>query len=222
MQLFLQQLAAGLASGAIYASLALALVLIYRATRIVNFAQGEMATFATFVAWSLTHHMSFWPAFLVTLVVAFAGGVALERVVIRPFENAPVLTPVIVTIGLALALNGLMSLIWGGASRQFPSAFSDGTVEIAGVIVGWQTLGTIGVTVAVVVLLAFFFRFTKVGLGLRAAALNPHASRLVGIRVGWMLALGWGFAAVLGAVAGMLIAPDVSLDPNMMQTILLY
>jgi branched-chain amino acid transport system permease protein len=220
---FAQQLAAGIREGAIYAGLALAIVIIYRSTRVVNFAQGEMATFTTFVAWSLMNHgLPFWMAFPVVLAIAFAGGVAIERVVIRPVENAPVLTIVIVTLGVALLLNGLMSVIWGGASRQFNGPFSTRTFDAGGVPISVQDIGIVAVSAGLVALLALFFRFTKLGLALRAAAVNPESSRLVGIRVGWMLALGWGLAAVIGAVAGMMIAPVVFLDPNMMQTILLY
>jgi branched-chain amino acid transport system permease protein len=220
---FAQQLAAGIREGAIYAGLALAIVIIYRSTRVINFAQGEMATFTTFIAWSLMNRgLSFWTAFPIVLAIAFAGGVAIERIVIRPVENAPVLTIVIVTLGLALLLNGLMSVKWGGASRQFNGPFSTRTIDVGGVPISVQDIGIVVVSGVLVVLLALFFRFTKLGLALRAAALNPESSRLVGIRVGWMLALGWGIAAVLGAVAGMMIAPVVFLDPNMMQTILLY
>jgi branched-chain amino acid transport system permease protein len=220
---FAQQLAAGIREGAIYAGLALAIVIIYRSTRVINFAQGEMATFTTFIAWSLMNHgLSFWTAFPIVLAIAFTGGVAIERIVIRPVEDAPILTIVIVTLGLALLLNGLTSVIWGGANRQFHGPFSTRTIDVAGVPVSVQDIGIVLVSIGLVALLALFFRFTKVGLALRAAAVNPDSSRLVGIRVGWMFALGWGIAAVLGAVAGMMIAPVVFLDPNMMQTILLY
>jgi branched-chain amino acid transport system permease protein len=220
---FLQQVVAGLASGGIYASLALALVLIYRTTRVVNFAQGEMAMFTTFIAWTLMDRgISFWPAFLLTLAIAFAGGLAIERIVIRPVEGAPILTVVIVTIGLALLLNGLASALWGSEVKSFESAFSTRAIEIGGVAVSVQDIGVIVVSLVIVAVLWLFFRFTKLGLALRAAAVNPDESRLVGVRVGWMLALGWGLAAVLGAVAGMLVAPTVFLEPNMMRAILLY
>ena len=220
---FLQQVVAGLASGGIYASLALAVVLIYRTTRVINFAQGEMAMFTTFIAWALIERgLPFWPAFALTLAIAFVGGVAIERIVIRPVENAPVLTIVMVTIGLALLLSGLASAIWGSEVKKFPSAFSTRTVDLGGVAVSVQDIGVIAVSIGLVLCLWLFFRFTKLGLALRAAAVNPEESRLVGVRVGWMLALGWGLAAVLGAVAGMMIAPTVFLEPNMMRAILLY
>jgi branched-chain amino acid transport system permease protein len=220
---FAQQIAAGIREGAIYAGLALAIVIIYRSTRVINFAQGEMATFTTFIAWSLMNHgLSFWTAFPIVLALAFTGGFAIERIVIRPVEDAPVVTIVIVTLGLALLLNGLTSLIWGGGNRQFRGPFSTRTIDVAGVPISVQDIGIVLVSVALVALLGLFFRFTKLGLGLRASALNPDSSRLVGVRVGWMLAFGWGLAAMLGAVAGMMVAPVVFLDPNMMQTILLY
>ncbi len=220
---FAQQLAAGIREGAIYAGLALAVVLIYRSARVINFAQGEMATFTTFVCWSLMNRgLSFWAAFPIVLAIAFVGGVAVERVLIRPVENAPVLTVVIVTLGIALLLNGLMNVIWGGGNKQFRGPFSTRTIDVGGVPISVQDIGIVVVSFALVVLLWLLFQYTKIGLALRAAAVNPDSSRLVGIRVGWMLALGWGIAAVLGAVAGMMIAPVVFLDPNMMQTILLY
>jgi branched-chain amino acid transport system permease protein len=223
MRDFFQHVVIGLSNGGIYASLALALVLIYRATRVINFAQGEMAMFTTFIAWSLLDRgLPYWGAFFATLAIAFGAGVALERIVIRPVERAPALIAVMVTIGLLIALNGAAFWIWGGEPKSFPSAFSTRTVDVGGVVFSIQDAGTIGVTIGAVALLWAFFRYTKLGLALRAAAVNPEESRLVGVRVGWMLALGWGLAAVLGAVSGMLIAPALFLDPNMMRPVLLY
>jgi branched-chain amino acid transport system permease protein len=220
---FAEQVTSGLADGAVYASLALALVIVYRTTRVINFAQGEMATFATFIAWSLTNHgFSFWAAFPLVLVIAFAGGLAIERVVIRPIESAPIITIVILTLGLALFLNGLMKLVWGDYDRQFSGGFSNRTVNVAGAHIAIQYIGTVCVLVALVVVLTLFFRFTKLGLALRAAALNPDSSRLTGVRVGWMLGLGWGLAAAVGAVGGMMIAPLLFLGPDMMHSVLLY
>jgi branched-chain amino acid transport system permease protein len=219
----LQQVVSGLASGGIYGSLALALVLIYRSTGVINFAQGAMATFTTYVAWTLIDHgWPFWPAFAATLVVAFVGGVVIERVLIRPVENAPVLTVVILSIGLLIFVNGAIGWIWGGAAKQFHGPFSTRPIHVAGVAFSIQDLGVIAVSLVSVAVLGLFFRFTKVGLALRASAVNPASSRLVGIRVGWMLALGWGLAAVLGAIAGMMAAPSLFLDPNMMQSVMLY
>jgi branched-chain amino acid transport system permease protein len=221
---FFQQVVAGLASGAIFAALALALVLIHRATGVINFAQGEMAMFTTYIAWTLieNHGLNEWLAFGVTLVFAFGLGVGIQRAVIRPIERAPILTTVIVTIGLVLIFNGLAGLIWSAEVRAFPSPFPNDTWVIGGVAISQQDVGTFLVVLVMVALLWAFFQFTKIGLALRASALNPDASRLVGVRVGWMLAIGWGLAAMLGAVAGMLTAPTVFLDPNMMQAVLIY
>jgi branched-chain amino acid transport system permease protein len=221
---FMQQVVAGLASGSIYASLALALVLIYRATGVVNFAQGEMAMFTTYIAWTLTenHGWSYWPAFVATLVFALGLGLGVHRVVIHPVERSSVLTLVIMTIGLGLVFNGLASLIWTAEIRAFPSPFPNETWEIGGVTISQQDVGTFAIVLLLVGLLWAFFQFTKTGLALRASALNPDASRLVGVRVSWMLAIGYGLAAMLGAVSGMLAAPTLFLDPNMMQATLIY
>jgi branched-chain amino acid transport system permease protein len=224
MQTFFQTVVSGLAQGSIYGSLALALVLIYKATEVINFAQGEMAMFTTYIAWSLiTHHgFSYWPAFFLTLLIAFVGGFALQRTVIRPLERANVLTMVMATIALLVILNGLASWIWTPQLQFFPSPFPTSSWVIGGVHISKQDVGTLGVTLACVLVLWLFFRFTKLGLAMRAGALNPSAARLLGVRTSWLLALGWGFAAALGAVSGMMVAPTVFLTPNMMQAVLIY
>ena len=223
---FAQQVVAGLASGSIYASLALAIVIIYRSTGVVNFAQGEMATFTTFIAWTLIDHgLGYWVAFALTLVIAFVGGVALERLVVRPVEGGPVLTIVILTIGLFILLGGLSNWIWKAEVRSFPPSrpFSTSAWDIGGVAVSKQDVGILTVTLGLVVALYLLFQHTKLGLALRAAALNPTASQLVGVRVGWMLALGWGLAAAIGAVAGLFTAAAAPpLEPNMMRPVLIY
>jgi branched-chain amino acid transport system permease protein len=221
---FMQQVVSGLASGGVYALLALALVIIHRSTGVINFAQGEMATLSTYIAWTLTvnHGWSYWPAFVATLAISFAGGVGIHRVVIRPVERGNVLRIVIVTIGLLVAINGFVVWKWGGEPQQLQSPFGTSTYDVGGVVVAANDIGTIAVALGIVVLLWLLFQFTKVGLALRAAAVNPEEARLVGVRVTWMLALGWGLAALLGAVAGMLTAPTVGLDPNMMAPVLIY
>jgi branched-chain amino acid transport system permease protein len=214
------QVLAGLATGSIYASLALALVMIYQATHLINFAQGEMAMFATYLAWSLINAgLGYWPAFFLTVLIAFVLGVLIERIVIRPVESSPVLAVVVVFIGLLVILNSVAGWIFTYTIKSFPSPFPAGF----GIrYMSSHQLGALGVTLVVLALLYVFFRFTPLGLAMRAAAQNPVSSRLVGIRVGWMLALGWGLAAAVGAVAGMMVAPIVYLDPNMMSGILLY
>ena len=221
---FMQQIVSGLASGGIYALLALALVIIHRSTGVINFAQGEMATLSTYIAWTLTfnHGWSYWPAFVATLAISFVGGVGIHRAVIRPVERGSVLRIVIVTIGLLVAINGFIIWQWSGEPQQLQSPFGTETYDIGGVVVAAHDIGTIAVALGIVLLLWGLFQFTKVGLALRAAAVNPEEARLVGVRVTWMLALGWGLAALLGAVAGMLTAPTVGLDPNMMAAVLIY
>jgi branched-chain amino acid transport system permease protein len=224
LQDFLQQIVSGLAAGGIYALLALALVIIHRSTGVINFAQGEMAMLSAYVAWALiaTHGWRYWPAFVGTIAISFAGGVGIHRLVIRPVERGSVLRIVIVTIGLVVAINGFVLWEWGGEPKQLTSPFGVRTFDVGGVIVAAHDLGTLAVAVGIVLLLWGLFQFTKVGLALRAAAVNPVEARLVGVRVSWMLALGWGLAAALGAVAGMLTAPTVGLDPNMMAPVLIY
>jgi branched-chain amino acid transport system permease protein len=212
---------AGLATGGIYASLALALVMIYQATHLVNFAQGEMAMVSTYIAWSLINAgMPYWPAFALTVVISFVMGVVIERIVIRPVENAPVLGVVVVFIALLVILNSVTGWIFTYTIKSFPSPFPQ-QMQL-GRFMSPHELGAIGITLLVLLALYAFFRFTPLGLAMRAAAQNPASSRLVGIRVGWMLALGWGLAAAVGAVAGMMVAPIVYLDPNMMSGVLLY
>jgi branched-chain amino acid transport system permease protein len=221
MHQFLQQVFSGLAAGAIYASLALALVMIYRATDLVNFAQGEMAMFSTYIAWMLVNAgLPFWGAFALTLVASFIGGIAIERVVIRPVENAPVLAAVVVTLGLLLIFNALAGWLFTYTLQEFPSPFPDR--PLFGALITTRDLGVIGVTLVMLALLYAFFRFTSTGLAMRAAAQNPESARLCGIRVGQMLAIGWGLAAAIGATAGMMVAPVLFLDPNMMGGVLLY
>ena len=223
MTQFWQQVVLGLETGSIYATLALALVLIYRATGIVNFAQGDMAMFTTYIAATLLDHgFGYWEAFAATLAIGFFGGITLERTVIRPVERAPELTVVVVTVGLLIVLNGLAGWIWGPEIKFFPSMFPSRTATVRGVAIPLDALEISGVAIGVVILMFLFFQYTKLGLALRASALNPETSRLLGVRVGWMLALGWGLASLLGAVSGMLAAPLFFLTPNLMQSVLLY
>ena len=222
MELFLHQIFSGLASGCIYGSVALALVMIHQATHHLNFAQGEMATFSTFIAWALIQHgLPYWAAFALTVAVSFAGGLLIQRLVLRPVERAPVLTNVIVFIGLLLVFNSLAGWIFGHTVKAFPSPFAQHSL-LATRFFSAHEMGSFLVMMAVLLALYAFFRFTPLGLAMRAAALNPESARLVGIRVGRMLALGWGLAAGIGAIAGMMVAPSVFLDPNMMAGILLY
>ena len=223
MDVFIQQVVSGLATGGIYASLALALVMIYQATDVVNFAQGEMAMFSTYLAWTMLNAgFPYWWTFIGTVVVAFVGGILIERVIIRPVERAPILTIVIVTLGLLVIANSMAGWIWTYVQKPFPSPFPQKPLRVGQIFFGAHDMGEIGVTLGMLALLFGFFRYTPLGLAMRAAAQNPVSSRLVGIRVGWMLALGWGLAAVFGAVGGMMVAPILTLEPNMMGGIQIY
>jgi len=223
MQDLAQQVVSGLATGSIYASMALALVLIYRSMGVINFAQGEMAMVTTFIAWQLTQiGVPIWIAFALTLAAAFAGAVALEWIVIRPVERAAPLTVVIVTLGLFITFNGIAGWVWGYVVKPFPTPFPLTPLNIAGIFINSQDLGIIAVSLAALGAISLLFQKTKLGLAMRAAALYPEESRALGIRVSRMLALGWGLAAVMGAICGVMVAPIVFLDPNMMQGILVY
>jgi branched-chain amino acid transport system permease protein len=223
MDIFIQQVVSGLATGGIYASLALALVMIYQATEVVNFAQGEMAMFSTYLAWSLLQAgLPYWVTFFATVAIAFVGGLLIERVVIRPVEGKPILTIVIVTLGLLVILNSVAGWIYSYIQKPFPSPFPSKPIQMGNIFFGAHDVGEISVTLIVLLLLFLFFRYTTLGLAMRAAAQNPVSSRLCGIRVSWMLGLGWGLAAAFGAIAGMMVAPIVFLDPNMMGGIQLY
>jgi branched-chain amino acid transport system permease protein len=222
MEQLLQQVLAGLATGAIYAAMALAVVMIYQAIDHLNFAQGEMAMFSTFIAWQMIQWgVPYWAAFTATIALAFVGGVVIERVLFRPIHNAPILSQLVAFIALFSILNSSAGEIWDFTIKTFPSPF--GTKPFLGSsLISTHQVGMIAVTLIMLGLLYVFFRGSRLGLAMRAAAANPESARLVGVRVGWMIALGWGMSAAIGAVAGMLIAPVVFLEPNMMLGVLLY
>jgi len=221
MELLLHQVMAGLATGGIYACMALAVVMIYQAIDHLNFAQGEMAMFSTFIAWQVMQWgQPYWVAFVAAVVLSFIGGVLIERVLFRPIHNAPVLSSLVAFIALFSILNSAAGYLWDYTIKTFPTPF--GHKPLLAGLADTHEAGMIGVTLGLLCLLYLFFRGTRLGLAMRAAAANPESARLVGIRVGWMTALGWGMAASIGAVAGMLIAPVVFLEPNMMLGVLLY
>ena len=221
--IFAQQTVAGLAQGAIFASLALSLVLIYRATEVINFAQGEMAMATTYIAYQLTlWGLSYWAAFALTLVFAFFFGVVVQLVFIRPVQHKSIIAVVIVTVGLFILIDGVVTWIWGADLKFMPAPFGNTVYHAGGVAFSRQDIGVLVVTILSVFLLWLLFQFTKLGLAMRAAALRPAAAALVGVRVDWMLAIGWGLAAVLGAVSGLMTEPSQFLQPTMMQAILLY
>jgi len=222
LNLFFQQVVNGIQSGAIYAALALALVLIYRSTSLLNFAQGEMAMFSTFIAWLLADSgLPVVVAILGAMAVSVVGGAVIERTLIRPVGVDNVLAIVIVTVGMFLALNALAGWIYGANARVFPRIFAnDRLLAIGDVSISRETVGTVGILLVVVLLLYLLFRHTKVGLAMRAVASSQESSALCGIRVGRMLMLGWGLAAALGALAGALAAPQLTLSLGLGQIVL--
>ncbi|MGE3064379.1 MAG: branched-chain amino acid ABC transporter permease [Hyphomicrobiaceae bacterium] len=222
MEQFIQQVASGLANGAIYACVALALVMIFVSTDHLNFAQGEMAMFSTYLCWQLIQWgLNFWVALAAAAALSFVMGVAIERIILRPLHNAPILSVVVVFIGLLAIFHSLAGAIWSHTIKEFPSPFPNVAFAGSGYI-GSHQIGMILVSILLLFALFVFLRFTPLGLAMRAAAQNPVSARLAGVRVDWMLALGWGLAAAIGAVAGAMVAPAVYLEPNMMASILLY
>jgi branched-chain amino acid transport system permease protein len=220
---FAQQTVSGLSQGAIFGSLALALVLIYRATEVINFAQGEMAMATTYIAYQLTlWHLSYWLAFFLTLLIAFVLGVVIQVILIRPVQHKSVIAVVIITVGLFILIDGLVVWKWGADLKFMPAPFGNTVYHVGGVAIARQDIGVFAVSILSVAVLWVLFQFTKLGLAMRAAALRPAAAALVGVRVDAMLAIGWGLAAVLGAVAGLMTEPTQFLQPTMMQAVLLY
>jgi branched-chain amino acid transport system permease protein len=225
MSLFVNLTLNGITNGMIFAAVALGLVFIWRATHIVNFGQGSMAMFTTYLAVTLLdRHLNYWLAFVLALLAGLVLGAVIEQILIRPLRGKPALNPVIVTLGLFILLEGLAGSIFGVGSRSFPPAFSQ-----AGLKVGHTTLAfshfDVFILAAVVVLMLgtlALFRATSLGLRMRAAAFAPEVARLLGVRVGRILTLGWALAAVAGSLAGLLVAPTVSFSPSFMDLVLVY
>jgi len=227
MQLFLEQVFNGIGAGAVYASVALALVLIYKSTGLLNFAQGEMALFSTYVTWWLAAEkdIDIVPAIVLSCAFAFVAGAAIERILIRPVEGSThnPLNVVIVTLGMFLAINSLALLIFGTEQEQMPNVFPKDSYDIGGAALQKETLGLLAMLVGECAVLWALLQKTKLGLRLRGVASNAESSRLVGINTGLMLMLGWGFAAVLGALAGSMVASTrTGFDASLMQIILVY
>jgi branched-chain amino acid transport system permease protein len=224
VQEFIEFTLGGLASGIIYAAIALSLVLIWRGTRTVNFAQGAMAMFTTYIALTVINDTggNYWLGFFVALAAGFVLGGVLERGVVRPTHGKPLLNPVIVTLGILILLEGLAGMVfYNGQSSSFPPAYSIVSLKIGSIALGISR-NDVFTAVAVLIaaaLLAALFRYTTIGLRLRATAFNANVSRLLGVRVGRVLTLGWALAGLIGALAGVLVTPSTFLNPNSMDSI---
>ncbi len=217
-----QQILSGLGTGFVYASLALAISVVFQGTGVVNFAQGALATVSAYLAWTLvTHGVNFWVALPIVVVASFLIGAAIERVLVRPVEGAGPLTLLTVTAALLIGLQSVVAIIWGDDPQRLDSPFAGGPVEVLGAVLTAQQLGSAAVVLGTLLLAGAFFRFTTLGLRMRAAAQNPASARLLAIDVGRMLALGWGLAAAVGAIAGAVFAPTLGVSPGMMDGALL-
>ncbi|AZS38443.1 High-affinity branched-chain amino acid transport system permease protein LivH [Microbacterium lemovicicum] len=223
MGTFVQLVIDGLSTGSIYGALALAIVLVHQATGLINFAQGGMAVLSAYIAYVFTQlGLPLIVAILIAVVISFALGAAAERLLVRRFERGDPDTAVVVTIGILTLATGICAWIWGYDNRQFPSLFPLSTVEVLGAVVSIRSLGTIGAIVAIMIVLQVLFMRTKLGLALRAVAINPESAALSGLPVGRLLMIGWGLAAALGAIAGSLVAPQLTLTPGMLDGALVY
>jgi branched-chain amino acid transport system permease protein len=224
MQLFIEQVLNGIGNGVVYGSVALALVLIFRTTGVLNFAQGEMALFSTYITWKLTTWgLPVVTAIAISMAISFIAGAVIERTLIRPMEGRSALNVVIITLGLFLGLNSLVQLLFGTDPQQMPSPFPEGSISIGDTRIQKETIGLILVLLVECLFLWFLLNRTTLGLKLRAVASNPDSARLHGIRAGSMLMLGWGMSAAIGALAGSLVASErTGFDSSLMQTILVY
>ena len=223
MGTFVQLVVDGLSAGSVYAAIALAIVLVHSATGLINFAQGGMAVLSVYIAWWLTtRSVPLIVALLVSVVFSVVFGALVERYLMRRFERGDPDTAVVVTIGLLTLITGVAGWLWTYNNQQFPSLFSLDTVSFLGVSVSQRSLGTTAVIVVVMVGLQALFIGTKLGLALRAVADNPESAAFSGLPVGRLLMVGWGLAAALGAVAGALVAPQLTLTPGMLDNALVY
>ncbi|KAA9108320.1 branched-chain amino acid ABC transporter permease [Microbacterium rhizomatis] len=223
MGTFIQLVIDGLSTGSIYGALALAIVLVNQATGLINFAQGGMAVLSAYIAYAFTQiGLPVLVAILIAVVVSFFIGAIVERFLVRRFERGDPDTAVVVTIGILTLVTGICAWIWGYNNRQFPSLFPLDSIDVFGAVISIRSLGTILAIILIMIVLQLLFMRTKLGLALRAVAINPESAALSGLPVGRLLMVGWGLAASLGAVAGSLVAPQLTLTPGMLDTALVY
>jgi branched-chain amino acid transport system permease protein len=220
---FVQLTVDGLSTGSVYAAIALAIVLVHQATGLINFAQGGLAVLSAYAAWVLTSHgVPLVLAIALSVLLSFVLGAVVERYLMRRFERGDPDTAVVVTIGLLTLVTGIAGWLWTYNNQQFPSLFPLDTVSLLGVSISVRSIGTTAVIIVVMLLLQGLFVGTKLGLALRAVAINPQSAALSGLPVERLLMVGWGLAAALGAIAGALVAPQLTLTPGMLDSALVY
>ncbi|HTO01415.1 MAG TPA: branched-chain amino acid ABC transporter permease [Microthrixaceae bacterium] len=225
MRNFIEYLLVGIGDGAMYAMLGLGLVVIFRSTGILNFAQGELAMFSTFIVWTFWNAGApMWLAVIGGMVGGFFIGALIHEMAVRPVgdPHQKPLAVVIVTIGLFLGVNGAAQLIWGTVSVKLDPLFGTGQIVIFDVAIKWQKIGAVLVLAAMAILFYLLFQKTKIGLAMRSVASNPESAALVGVPVPRLLMLGWGLAAAVGTMAGVFAAPSLGLDSNLMQLTLIF
>lgn len=222
--MFLQQLVDGVATGAVYGALALALVLVYRASRTINFAQGEMALLGAYFAWQFTAWgVNIWLALVASMILSAALSMLIERTLFRPLVTRHQHLPVIiVSLGLMIAIHAIVGWIWSYQTKEMPALFGSGSMSLGAVSVSRQDVGIVLTVALLALLLAVIFRATRVGLTMRAAVSAPESAELSGISTGRVMSIGWGIAGAVGALAGTLIAPELFLHPGMMTPVLIY
>ena len=225
MTTFIDYLLSGISSGMIIALMALALVLIWRGTRVVNFAQVGQAMFTTFIALSLQTLTGNWfLAFFGALIAGGILGVFVQYLVLRPVNRKDTSGAIIATFGVLIALQAAAGMIFGGANQGFPQPFAASGIEVFGRVwpISPYDFVVIGVTVLMVLILSFIFTRTSLGLGMRASAFNPEVARLSGVNVKRMLSAGWAIAGIVGAAAGVLVAPVATISPNSFDILLVF
>lgn len=225
MQQFLTTALTGLTLGMVYAAFALALVLIWRSTRIVNFAQAPMAMITTYVALVVIDAgYSYWIGFAVALVAGLVLGAVVERVVVRPVEGKSEINAVILTLGLFIVIHALAAVVFGSRYRSFPAPFGLRGFQVGDLNLAITGFGIFTIVAVLVVmgLLVALFRLTDLGLMMRASAFNAEVARLLGVKVGRMLTLGWALAALVGSLAGLLIAGGSLVHPSYMDSVVVY
>ncbi len=217
VQIFFQLILSGIISGSIYGLVALGFVLIYKATDVVNFAQGELMMIGAYFCYHLVtaYHISFIPAFLITLAFSAILGILIEVLILRPMIGEHVFSVIMITVGLATLLRSMVGLFWGHDIHAFPSPFPEKSLDVFGLAVLPVELTTVGTVLGLFVLFYLFFKFSRMGLAMRATAFDQRYAYLVGISVRKIFSLSWVLASVVACIGGIFLASITSLQTTM-------